>query len=163
MGASWKLLQDFARDEYIQVEALAHTLESTDVTEPGESPLPFAFDLHAAKRFGWLTVRGRAGVSVGGPAAYVPLRGGIALMTGFARSLRYGFWGIELEADGARSAPFVLALDLIPNLAALGLPFRIGLAIPWNIGADGTKPALGLYVRLFFESSREVEFGRTGR
>jgi len=54
-------------------------------------------------------------------------------------------------------------LNLEPNLAALHLPFRLGLAVPWNVGGNATTPIVGLYVRLFFESAREVEFGRTGR
>ena len=161
-GVSWKLLRDFRRDVYAQIEAVAHTLDRNDVIEPGESPSPFAVDLRMAKRWGLLTFRGSAGVAFGGDR--LGARGSVALLTGFGATTRFGFWGLELDADTSRpSSPFVAALDIEPNLAALGLPFRVGLAIPWNIGAYATQPSLGLFVRLFFESPREVEYGRTGR
>ncbi len=162
-GLSWKLLQDFVHDRYLQAEIVSHTLERSAIVAPGESPLAFAFDLRGGQRVGPLTIRAGLGLAAGGTSAHFPLRASLALMTGFAGSLRFGFWGIELDADGARGSPFVLALNLEPNLAALRLPFRIGLAVPWNVDGDVTKPSVGLYVRIFFESPREVEYGRTGK
>ena len=160
-GVSWKLLRDFQRDVYAQVEATAHTLDRNAVIEPGESPSPFAIDVRLGKRFGWLTLRGSVGVGMGTSA--LAARASVALLTGFGKTTRFGFWGLELDADTSRDRAFVAALDLEPNLAALRLPFRIGLAIPWTIGADATQPSLGVFVRLFFESAREIEYGRTGR
>lgn len=160
VGVSWKLLRDFDRDVYAQVEAVAHTLDRNGVIEPGESPSPLALDVRLGKRFGWLTLRGSVGVAMGGSS--LGARASLALLTGFGKTTRFGFWGVELDADTSRERTFVAALDVEPNLAALHLPFRLGLAIPWNIGADGSQPSLGLFVRLFFESAREIEYARTG-
>jgi hypothetical protein len=160
-GVSWKLLRDFRRDVYLQVEAVAHTLDRNDIVDPGESASPLAFDVRIGKRAGPVTLRGSAGVGVG--ASHLGARGSVAVLTGFGPSTRFGFWGLELDADTSRPSPFVAALDIEPNLAALGLPFRVALAIPWNINTDATQPSLGVFVRLFFESPREIEYGRTGR
>ena len=160
-GVSWKLLRDFERDVYAQIEAVAHTLDRNDVIEPGESPSPFTLDLRLGKRLGPLTLRGSAGVAFGGPR--LGARGSVALLTGFGPTTQFGFWGLELDADTSRPSPFVTALDIEPNLAALHLPFRLGFAIPWSLGGAASLPSVGLFVRLFFESAREVEYGRTGR
>jgi hypothetical protein len=79
--------------------------------------------------------------------------------TPFGSSDRYGFLGIEADADGGRQHPIVVALNLVPSLAPLGLPFAIGLGVPWAIGVRSTEPTLGVLVRLFFESAREIEYG----
>ena len=75
---------------------------------------------------------------------------------------RYGFLGVEVDADGARRHPFVVALNFVPSLIPLGLPFKIGFGVPWAIGVPRTEPTLGLLVRVFFESSREIEYGEKG-
>jgi hypothetical protein len=159
-GVSWKLLRDFRRDVYVQVEAVAHTLDRNFINEPGDSGAPFAIDMRLGKRWGRVTVRGSLGAGIG--ASRLGARGSLAILTGFGDTTRFGFWGIEIDADTSRDFPFIAALDLEPNLAALHLPFRLGLAIPWNIGNE-TQPSLGLFVRLFFESSREIEYARSGR
>jgi hypothetical protein len=165
-GVSWKLVQDFEHDFHLQAE-LAGRLPTgaspDDPIQPGDATLPAAFDLRAGLRRGWLTLRGSVGAEAGGTAAHVPLRAGFGLFTGFGRSERYGVWGVELDADGARTTPLVLALNVMPNLVPLGLPGRLGLAIPWAIGVDDGRPSVGLLVRIFIESEREVAFASSPR
>ncbi len=161
-GASWKLLRDLEHDWYAQLELVMHTLHDDPIVDPGLSPYPLALDLRGGHRAGWLTVRAGIGVAASLTARGVAPRGSLALLTGFDREMRVGFWGLEVEADGARPAPLVVALNLVPNLAAIGLPFRLGFAIPWNVGAEATRPSIGFYVRVFFESEREKRYAREG-
>jgi hypothetical protein len=51
----------------------------------------------------------------------------------------------------------VAAANIVPNLVPAGIPFGVGLALPWAIGERDTRPSLGLFVRIFYESSREIE------
>jgi hypothetical protein len=46
----------------------------------------------------------------------------------------------------------------MPTLVSLGLPLRLGLAIPWVVGASSDRPVTGLFLRLLFESEREQEY-----
>ena len=128
------------------------------IVQPGDPAQPLAFDLRAGWRRDLLTLRWSAGVGAFGDAQHLPLRGSLAVLLPFEGSGRFGFWGIELDADGARGAPFVVALDVVPNLEPTGLPLRIGLALPWTIGERDDRPSLGLFLRVFYESAREIEF-----
>ena len=158
-GASWKLVQDFERQLHVQAEVLARLpWEASPIVQPGDPARPLAFDVRAAFRRGVLTLRGSAGVGVFGQAEHVPLRASFAALLPFEGSGRFGFWGIELDGDGARTAPVVAALDVVPNFAPAGLPFRIGLAVPWAVGERGDRPSTGLFLRIFYESAREIEF-----
>jgi hypothetical protein len=158
-GLSWKLLQDVQHDSYAQLEIQGRvpTNVSTFV-QPGESFLPFSLDVRGGSRRGIWTLRDSLGVSAGGRAAHVPLQGSVGLFTGFEPTMHAGFWGVEVEADGARPNPVVVALDLVPSLLPAGVPLALGLSLPYSLGAEGTAPAYGLLVRLFFESEREREF-----
>jgi hypothetical protein len=160
---SWKLVQDLRDDFYLQAEAggRAATEVSTSV-DPGESALPFSLDLQSGFRRGLWTLRNTVGASAGGASPHVPLHGGAVLLTEFDASGRCGFWGVEFEADGARANPFVVALDLVPNLTPAGLPFALGFVLPYSVGADGRAPSYGLFVRLFVESAREQSYARSG-
>ncbi len=161
-GASWKLVHDFVHDFHLQAEVLARLPwdgTGTPVIQPGDPAEPLAADLRAGLRFAPLTLRANVGVGAGsGEAAHVPLRAGLALLTLFEPTGRFGFWGLELDADGARSRPFVAALDVMPNLAPVGLPLHLGIALPLAIGERDDRPSLGIFVRVLFESQREVEF-----
>jgi hypothetical protein len=160
-GISWKLLQDFAHDSHLQLEALGRI--PTDVSsevEPGESPLPFSLSLQSGVQRGPWTLRDSFGVSAGGAGAHVPLRGSVAILTGFESTGRFGFWGIEVEADGARTNPVVMALELVPDLVPAGLPFALGFVLPYSVAADARVPSYGFFVRLFVESAREVAYAR---
>jgi hypothetical protein len=162
-GLSWKLVQDFRDDFHLQAEADGRLpVDTSTVVEPGESPLPLSFNLRSGLRRGAWTLRNSLGVSAGGQAAHVPVRGSAAVFTDFEPSGRVGFWGIEVEADGARPNPVVVALDLVPNLIPAGLPFSLGFVLPYSVAADGKTPSYGFFVRLFVESERESTYARTG-
>ncbi len=159
-GVSWKLVQDRLHDFHAQAEAVARLPWDTVTTvDPGESPLPLTLDLRSGVRRGRWTMRGGAGVGLGGTAAHLPLRGSLALLTPFGPSERFGFFGVEADVDGARQNPVVLALDVVPELSPLHLPLRLGLAIPWAVGTPGTQPSLGIFLRIFVESSEEQAYG----
>lgn len=163
-AASWKLHQDFIHDFHTQLEAGGRIpWGSVPVLSPGDPGLPYFFDIRSGIRMGRITIRGGVGVDPIGQPAHVPLRTSLALMTGVIDgSSLFGFVGIEADADGARENPIVLALNAVADCTPVGLPFRIGIALPWAIGVPQAQPALGLYIRVFFVTSREVEYGRTG-
>jgi hypothetical protein len=161
-GLSWKLVQDFARDFYMQAEAAGVVpAETSSFVEPGESPLPFTFDLRSGFRLGALTLRNSLGFSAGGTGAHAPVHGSAVLLTDFESGGRFGFWGVEFEGDGARTNPFLVALDLVPNLTPAGLPFALGFVLPYAVGASGSLPSYGFLVRIYVESAREQEYART--
>jgi hypothetical protein len=160
-GVSWKLVQDFDHDFHLQLEASGRFPTDVSTTvDPGESPLPFSFTLQSGFQRGRWTVRNSLGLSAGGAAAHVPLRGSAALLTGFEPTGRCGFWGFEVEADGARSNPAVVAFELVPDLAPAGLPFAVAFVLPYSVAADARAASYGFFVRLFFESAREVAYAR---
>ena len=163
-GAAVKVLQDFERQFFAHIEVIARLPwdESTFV-QPGDPALPLAVDLRAGLREGLLTLRGGVGLGAFGDAEHVPLRGSLAALTPFDSSGRFGFWGVEIDVDGARGAPFVAAVNIEPNLVPVGVPFRLGLALPWTIGEREDRPSLGMFLRLFYESAREIEFAEHGR
>jgi hypothetical protein len=158
------LFHDFARDLHVQAEALGRTPESGSpiAFEPGEPELPFAADLLAAIRRERWTLRATVGVEAGGAFAHAPLHTDLALLTGILPGERFGFVGLEARADWARSAPLVVAPEIVADTTPIGLPFRLGVALPVNVGADPSSPSFGLFVRLVVLTSREVEYGRTG-
>jgi hypothetical protein len=162
-GLSWKLLQDFHDDFHLQAEVEGRVpTDPSTVVQPGESPLPLSFDLRSGYRQRAWTLRSSIGVSVGGPSPHVPLRGSAAVFTGFEPTMRLGFWGIEIEADGARANPAVVALDLVPSLLPAKVPFSLGFVLPYSVGAEGKAPSYGFLVRLFIESERERKYGSGG-
>jgi hypothetical protein len=162
-SVSWKLLQDFRHEFHLQAELGARfPADDLGVVSPGEPALPYSLDLRSAFRAGWLVLRGAIGAEAGGMSARVPARASLALMSGFDAAYRAGFWGIEVEADGARSTPALIAFDLVPNLAPLGVPFRLAFAVPWAPGSPATQPSLGFFVRLLIESARESDYARSG-
>ncbi len=160
-GLSWKLLQDFAHDFHLQLEALGRIpADVSSEVDPGESPLPFSLSLQSGVQRGAWTLRDSFGVSAGGVGAHVPIRGSMAILTGFESTGRFGFWGVEVEADGARTNPVVVALDLVPDLVPAGLPFALGFVLPYSVAADARVPSYGFFVRLFIESAREAAYAR---
>ena len=163
-GVSWKLLHDFRHDLHAQAEVgFRYPNEMAAAVEPEDSALPLVADLRAGWRRGLVTLRTSVGVEAGGNVAHAPVRGSIGILAPLGPSERYGFWGFEFEVDAARQAPALLALNLVPNLEPLRLPFRLGLAVPWSVGGRDTEPSLGIFVRLFVESGREIAYGETGR
>lgn len=158
-GVSWKLWQDFGRRLHLDVEALGRApWDQTTLAQPGDPALPAALDVRAAWQPAWLALRASAGAGAFGHAEHAPLRGSIALLAPFEGSGRFGFWGVEVDADGARGAPVVVAFDVVPNFTPAGLPLRLGLALPWNVGERDDRPSVGVFLRVFYESEREIAF-----
>jgi hypothetical protein len=83
------------------------------------------------------------------------------LLTGFMREERFGFVTLDARADWARASPLVLAPEIVADMTSAGLPFRLGIALPVNIGARATDASYGLFVRLVLLTAREREYGRT--
>jgi hypothetical protein len=161
-GISLKVLQDFERQLYVDVELLGRVpaTEETPVVQVGDPAQPLAGDVHAGLRLGPITLRGSVGVGAGGASAGLPLRGGAALLLPIDPSGRFGFCGLEVDVDGARPAPAVIALNVVPNFVPAGIPVRVGVALPWIPGEQDTRPSFGIYLRVFYESAREIEFAR---
>jgi hypothetical protein len=161
---SWKLVQDYVHDFHVQAELSGRApWDSATSVEPGDSPLPLTFDIRSGIREGRCTVRGSVGGGVGASVAHVPVRASLAVLTPLGPSERFGFIGMEADVDGARAYPVVLALDVVPELSPLHLPFRLGLAIPWAVGVESTQPSIGLLLRLFWESPEEQAYGEGRR
>jgi hypothetical protein len=158
-AAAWSLLHDFPRDFHVQVEASQRVVDDAAGawgTEPGESPLPFSADLKAAIRMDDWTVRASVGTEAGGTPAHAPLRLQAALLHPLTRDVRFGFVGLEIDADGGRPQPAIVAPNVWADMTPIGLPFRIGVAIPVVVGAPDTVPATGIYLRLLLLTSREA-------
>jgi hypothetical protein len=66
-----------------------------------------------------------------------------------------------VDADGARDSPLMVAIDLVPDLEPIGLPFALGFCLPYSVGADGRAPSTGFFVRLFVQSARERAYTTT--
>ncbi len=153
---SWKLVRDVADDFYVQGEIGAETAEQrASFATPETSALPFAFDALAGWRTDGWTLRATAGAAAGGTSPYAPLRASLALLRAFDRRRSAGFFGLEGIVDGTWTSPFFVAPDLVADLAPVGAPARLGLAIPWAPGAGGLQPSLGVYLRLIVEPRRD--------
>jgi hypothetical protein len=159
-GVSWKLFQDYARDFHLQLELLGRVpWNDTEIVQPGDPDQPLALDLKAAWRTGPLTLRPGVGLGAFGDAAHGPARASLGVLAPFEGTGRFGFWGFELDADGGREAPLVAAFEIVPNLEPTGIPLRLGFALPVAVGEQSDRPSLGFFVRIFYESAREIEFG----
>ena len=155
------LFHDFARDLHLQAELLGRTPDSGNARafEPGETELPLAADLLGAARRGIWTFRATAGGEAGASFAHAPLHTDLAVLAALFPESRFGFVALETRADWARAAPLVLAPEIVADATSLGLPFRLGVALPLNVGADAWRSSYGLFVRLILLTSREAEYG----
>lgn len=159
-GVSWKLLHDFAHDFHLQIELLGRVpFSDTEIVQPGDPDQPLALDLRAAWRAGPLTFRPGIGWGAFGDVDHVGARASLGVLAPFEGAGRFGFWGIEMDADGARRSPVVAAFEVVPNLEPLGIPLRLGFALPVSVGAPEDVPSVGFFFRVFYESAREIEFG----
>jgi hypothetical protein len=155
--AAWKLVRDFAHDFYMQAEAGAEWPPNKEDYPPPDQPgLPFALDVRAAWRQGVWTMRGSLGTGLGAASPHVPLRASLAFLIGFDGSDRAGFFGIEALTDGTWTSPVFVAPNVVADLAPVGLPMRIGIALPWSPSANDSQPSLGVYLRLMVEPFREL-------
>ncbi len=151
------LVHDFARGLHLQGELLGRTPESGNarVFEPGEAELPFAADLLGALRRGRWTIRATVGAEAGGAFAHAPLHTDLALLAEIVPEERFGFVGLEVRADWAREAPVVLAPEVVTDAAPLGLPFRLGVALPVNLGVESRRSSYGLFVRFLWVMAKD--------
>ena len=160
-AAGWALVHDFRRDFHLQIEASERFVDDTPYVfriQPGEAPLPFSADLKAAIRFfGW-TVRTSIGTEAGDAPAHAPVRFQVALMRPFTSEMRFGFFGLEMDADWGRPNPVIVAPNIWTDVTPVGLPARLGVGIPIVVGASDTFPAAGVYLRLLILTSREANF-----
>ncbi|MEO8905825.1 MAG: hypothetical protein ABI488_25055 [Polyangiaceae bacterium] len=155
---------DYGRDQHVQIELLGHTADHSagPLFDPGEEELPVSLDLLGAQRIGRWTFRTTAGVEAGGHFAHLPLHTDLAVLTGIANAARFGYLALEVRADWASVAPLVIAPELISDLVPLGLPFRLGMALPVNVGASAVDPSYGLFFRLVLLTERERNSERGG-
>jgi hypothetical protein len=162
---AFALFHDFEHDAHLQGELLGRFPRDEDRGagfQAGDTELPYAADLVGAVRRDRLTLRATVGAEAGRAPAHAPLHTDVALLTGFVREERFGFFALEARVDWARQTPFVLAPEIVADATPLAVPLRLGVALPWNVGASGTTPSYGLFVRLMLLTSREAEYGRTG-
>jgi hypothetical protein len=146
------LWHDHACECHLQGELLGRTPEGANarVFEPGEPELPVAADLLAAVRRGRWTVRATIGAEAGGAFAHAPLHTDVALLTGIVSDEHFGFVVIDMRADWAREAPIVFAPEIVADTTPLNLPFRLGVALPINVGVEPTRTSYGLFLRLMW-------------
>ena len=149
VAGAYGVFHDFRREIHVQIEMAGRLVgtEAAYATQPGDPALPFHAGVRTGFRFGAVTLRPGFGAGVG-PYAHAPLWFGAGLLYGLGTGGRFGFVGVELDADAARRTPFIVAPNLMAGTIALGLPFRIGIAVPWIVGASDTQPSLGLYLRI---------------
>jgi hypothetical protein len=161
-GLAFGLIHDWAHDAHLQLEMNArhYSIEDPRAVELGETTLPYEPQLLGAWRLAQLTFRGSVGVEFGpGTVAHAPIDLEASMLTGLDRDARLGFFGLEGEVDFARIAPVMLAPDLVANLASFDLPFEVGVAVPWFVGSPTRRANIGVLLRLFYMSEREVAFG----
>jgi len=148
LGAAWALIHDFERDIHLQLEASARVLkeETENSLELGESSRRGAVDLRGGARRGLWTLRGALGIGLGGsgPRA-VSLRGSVAIFHELKPWTRIGFAGLEVEADGGRTDPVVLAPTVVFGWSRL----RLGSALVGNVTGAGLS--LGVMLRVIYE------------
>ena len=156
-AVAFGLWHDFERDQHLQLEILGRTADhgASPVFDPGESELPAALDLVGAQRFGRLTLRATVGAEAGGQFANAPVHTDLSVLSGIVSDARFGYLAFELRADWASPAPLVLAPEVISDLVPLGLPLRMGLVLPVNLGASATAPSYGLFLRVILLTERE--------
>lgn len=149
-AAAWGLVHDFAHDFHAQLETAVRFAGENKPYEsqPGDTSLPVSLGLRLGKRFGSLTLRPSLGTEFGGTPAHLPVWFGMGMLYGLGRDGRLGFFGVEVDADAGRQTPFIIAPNLMADTASIGLPFRVGIAIPWVVGAPATEPLIGLYLRV---------------
>jgi hypothetical protein len=161
-GVAVGLLHDWAHDAHLQFEFAArrNSLDDARAVELGETVLPYEPQLLGAWRLARFTFRGSIGAELGpGTVAHAPLDFEASVLTGFDRDARIGFVGLEGDVDLARIAPLMFAPDLVASLVPLDLPLQVGVAVPWFVGSPTRRANVGVLLRLFYLSEREVAFG----
>ena len=157
VAAAWGLFHDFENDFHVQVEATGRLTgnEKPFESQPGDSALPYSAGVRVGKRFGSWTIRPGAGAEVGATPAHAPLWLGIGVLYQLGEAGRYGFVGMELDADAGRDTPFIVAPNFMVDMKPVGFPFRLGFAVPYVVGADKREPSLGFYLRLLVRTEMD--------
>jgi hypothetical protein len=165
-GLALGLLHDFAHDAHLQLEfnARHYSVEDSRSIDLGETVLPYEPQLLGAWRIDRVTFRGSVGVEFGpGTVAHAPIDIESSIFTGFDRDARLGFVGLESDVDLARVAPLMIGPDVVASLTTFDLPLQIGVAVPWFVGSPTQRANIGVLLRLFYLSEREVAFGAPPR
>jgi hypothetical protein len=76
-------------------------------------------------------------------------------MTGIMPDERFGFVAFEVRANWARQTPLVVAPEVVADLVSLGWPFRLGMALPLNVGASAASSSYGFFARLLWVVTRD--------
>ena len=159
-GLALSVLRDYERDLFAQMELTSRLPFTADRTTPGDQALPLSLVLRGATRAGFLTLRPGIGFGAGDPVTPIALRAAFALLAPLAPDPRYGFFGVELDADWGRTSPYSVAANLVADCTSVGLPLRLGMAVPWTPGAAAAAPSVGVFFRVFYVSEAEQAFGR---
>ncbi len=158
-GLAVPVLQNPARQMYAQLEVTGRAPLSVDEL-PGESAFPVSLFLRTAMRAGPFTLRPGVGVETGHPTTVAAVRGAFAILAPIVPDPRFGFFGLELDADGGRISPYSVAVNLVADCTPLGVPLRLGMAIPWTLSADAGAMPVGVHFRAYYVSDRERAPGR---
>ena len=117
--------------------------------------MPYVAGLRAGRRWGPWTIRPGIGAEVGATPAHLPIWFGTAILYALGPGGEYGFVALELDADGGRQTPFIVAPDFLVDTKAIGLPFRVGFAVPYVVGAPRTEPSIGVYIRVLVQTETD--------
>ena len=149
-AASWVLLHNRALDFHVMAELSARVPATADSdAELGDGAMPVNGGVRAGIRVGEWTSRAFLGWGVGAVSAHpLPLRLEAALLYDFPS---IGFLGLETRADWSVSAPWTVAPNVVLRGRRFGIPFDIGVAAPWSVGARAGEPQFGILARLILE------------
>lgn len=147
---SWALHHQDDPDLHLQAFArlrIPFTVEDdAAILDPADPVLPASAGIQGAIRRGVFTVRSELAAEAGGGGPHrVSARGGAALILGG----RAGFAAAEILGDLARSSRWTLAAEASAAVPGLGLPLRLGVAVPWELeGHRAVALLAGLVVDL---------------
>lgn len=152
---SYVILHDWSHDAHLQLEASGRArerFEDDDVGfEPGDPVLPFAIRLRSAFRPGRLALRPDVGASFGRRGSHpVPILLGLATLYALGDDRR-SFVGVEIDVDGARRSPLLIAPEFSIAFAPETL-LKLGVASPVVFDLDAKPTLAGGFVRLTVET-----------
>jgi len=150
VAGAWSLFHDIVRDLHLQAEIAVRAFggEVADTAPSGRPKLPTEMGLRAGGRFGAWTIRPSVGVEAFGHSEHVPIWGGLAVLHALGSDDRLGFVGAEIEVDGDRRYPFTVAPNYLVDATTVRVPIRLGIAIPWVLGAARDAASIGIYTRV---------------
>ena len=151
LGAAYGFFHDATNDLHFQLESSAHLFGDAEAVahEPGDTALPYAVQARGGFRRGTFSVRTATGIGFGAHSPHLPVRATMAFLGELPRGA--GFAGIEVGVDGGRLVPYFVALDVFGDLTPLGIPARLGIALPWTPPGSGQRATLGIFLRVLVE------------